>query len=170
MAITFDSSNKRIVLDTTTVDVRDIYSRWKDWVHSGNSQYEQAFRVVGGDPLGSGLYVSSYFFLQNGWRIRPMEVDHTLTVNGNISVDGGGVPIVPTLGDNNVIVQYVVPVAAQAYDSGTGGGTGDCPTASEIAAEILSQLQGTAIPVNLVKVRGQNLTGTGTEANPWGPA
>ena len=170
MAIAFDATNKRIVLDTTSVDVRDIYSRWKDWVHSGNAEYLAAFRVVGGDPLGSGLYVSSYFFLLNGWRIRPQETDHTLTIDGNISVDGGGIPVVPTLGNNNVIVQYIVPVAAQAYDSGSGGGSGDCPTAAEIAAEVLSQLQGTTIPVNLVKVRNQTIVGTGTESNPWGPA
>ena len=167
MAITFDSSNKRIVLDTTSVEVRDIYSRWKEWVQAENAEYLAAFRVVGGDPLGSGLYVSSYFFLQNGWRIRPKELDHTLTIDGNIAVDGGGIPVVPTLGSHNVVVQYVVPVAAQAYDSGSGGSGG--PSAAEIAAEVLSQLQQTTIPVNLVKVRNQNVVGTGTESNPWGP-
>jgi hypothetical protein len=57
-----------------------------------------------------------------------------------------------------------------AVNSGSGGGGGDCPTAAEIAAEVLSQLQGTTIPVNLVKVRNQTIVGTGTESNPWGPA
>lgn len=166
MAITFDAQNKRIVLDTAYVEVRDIYSRWKEWVQSGNAEYPAAFRVVGGDPIGGGIFVSSYFFLLNGWRIRPMESDHTLTLDGNISVDGGGVPVVSTLGNFNVVVQYVVPVAAQAFDSGGGSGA----SAEEIAAAVLSALQSTTIPVNLVKVKNQQIVGSGTESNPWGPA
>ena len=167
MAITFDSVNRRIIRDSTFVEVRDVYSRWKEWVQAGNAEFPAAFRVVGGDPLAGGLFISSYFFLLNGWRIRPLEQDQTLTIEGNIAVDGGGVPVVPTLGTFNVVVQYVIPVAAQAYDASGSGGSA---SAEEIAAAVLSALNGTSIPVNLVKIRNQNIIGTGTEANPWGPA
>lgn len=139
MAITFDPAAKRIILDSTSVDVRDIYSRWKEWVQTGdNAKYPQAFRAIGGDPLGGGLFISLYTFLLNGWRLRPMEANHTLIINGNIAVDGGGDPVVPTLGTYKVLVQYTVPERAQAYDAGGGGGS--APSVSEIAAGIRAEL------------------------------
>lgn len=112
--ITFDPINKRIVLDSANVSVQYIYSRWKEWVmQSDNAKYLSAFYTLGGDPLGGGLYVASYFFLMNGWRIRPMEANHTLILEGNVSVYGGGVPVVQTLGNYNVSTQFTVPVQAQ---------------------------------------------------------
>lgn len=137
MAITFDATNKRIVLDSTYVDVKDIYSRWKEWVKSSdNAKYPAAFRAIGGDSLGGGLFISLYTFLINGWRIRPMEANHTLEIHGNITVDGGGDPVVPTLGTYKVLVQYTVPERAQAFDA--GGGTG--LTAAEVAAAVRADL------------------------------
>lgn len=166
MAITFDPSNKRIILDSTSVEVKDIYSRWKEWVQqSDNAKYAEAMSVVGGDPLGGGLYVASYFFLLNGWRLRPMEQNHTLVLDGAISVEGGGQPVVQTLGSYNVSVQYTIPVQAQGI--ATSGTTG--PTAGEIAAAVLASLQSTEIPVNIKKVNDLIIAGIGTESNPWGP-
>jgi len=43
------------------------------------------------------------------------------------------------------------------------------PTAAEIAAEVLNSLNATTIPVDTVKIKGQTITGSGTEADPWGP-
>lgn len=138
MAITFDPTNKRIVLDSSYVNTGQIYSRWKEWVRtSDNAKYLPAFRVIGGDPLGGDLYVSLYLFLQNGWRIRPMESNHTLVLEGNISVDGGGDPVVQTLGSFNVLVQYTVPERAQAIAT-SGASSG--PTASAIAAAVRAEL------------------------------
>ena len=112
--ITFDPINRRIVLDSANVSVQYIYSRWKEWVmQDDNAKYLSAFYTLGGDPLGGGLYVASYFFLMNGWRIRPMEANHTLILEGNVSVYGGGVPVVQTLGNYNVSTQFTVPVQAQ---------------------------------------------------------
>lgn len=127
MAIIFDPINKRIVLDSANHTAVQIYSRWKEWVLTGdNSKYLQAFSVLGGDPLGGGLFVASYFFLMNGWRIKPMEADHTLVLEGNIAVLGGGVPVVSTDGNFNVITQLVVPMQAQAIS--TSGSTLDIPS------------------------------------------
>lgn len=139
MAITFDASTKRIILDSTYVEVKDVYSLWKEWVKTDdNSKYLPAFRAIGGDPLGGDLYISLYTFLINGWRLRPMESNHTLVVHGNITVDGGGDPVVPTLGTYKVLVQYTVPERAQAYAAGGSGGGG--ASAAEIAAAVRAEL------------------------------
>ena len=88
MSYTFDSANKLIILDPGVVSftVSDVYSRWKDWVvQSDNAKYETAFgESVGGNNLGGGLTLGSYYFIQNGWKIRPQEAAHVLEVTGNL--------------------------------------------------------------------------------------
>jgi hypothetical protein len=138
MPIAFDPAAKRIVLDSTSTSATEIYSRWADWVAlSDNAKYLPAFRSVGGDDLGDGLSIPPYFFLQNGWFVRPMESSHTLTITGNLFVDGGGDPVVPTLGTYRVLTKLVVPVQAQGISTGGGGG----PSASEIAAAVWAHTQ-----------------------------
>lgn len=133
MAIGFDAASRRIVLDGTSVTATELWSRWADWVATtDNAKYLPAFRSVGGDDLGGGLSIPPYFFLTNDWRVRPMEANQTLTVTGNLFVDGGGDPIVPTLGTFNVLTKLVVPVQAQGIS--TGGGA----TPAQIWAYILS--------------------------------
>ena len=70
-----------------------------------------------------------------------MEANHNLTITGNLFVDGGGVPVVSTLGTFQVNVNYTVPVQAQGIN--TSGSTG--PTAAEIASEVLVQIEASAI-------------------------
>lgn len=119
MPIAFDPTNRRIVLDSTGVSASELWSRWSDWVAlADNSKYLPAFRQAGGDDLGGGLLIPAYMFLLNGWRVRPMEANHSLTIVGNLFVDGGGVPLVDTLGTFNVIAQYTVPVQAQTVSTG----------------------------------------------------
>lgn len=122
--MTFDGANKRIVLTSTSVTASEIWSRYIDWLvtDSNNARWGQAMTQIGGDDLGSGLFVPIYIFLQNGWRVRPMESNHQLTITGNLFVAEGGSPLVNTLGSYNVIAQYTVPVQAQAFASGGSGG------------------------------------------------
>ena len=131
MAITLNGAAKRIILDSASVSAAQIWSAWVDW-HEANQQWPLAFQLVGGNALGGGLFIPPYFFLLNGWRVRPMEASHNLTITGNLFVDGGGVPVVGTLGTYQVNVNYTVPVQAQGI--ATSGSTG--PTASEIAAAV----------------------------------
>jgi hypothetical protein len=133
MAISFDPVNKVIILDSTTTSTTEIWSSWIDWlVVSDNSKYLPALKQVGGDDLGSGLLIPPYIFLLNGWRVRPMEANHLLVITGNLFVDGGGSPVVSTLGNFNVLVQLTVPVLAQGIS--TSGSTG--PSASEVATAV----------------------------------
>ncbi len=135
MAITLNGSTKRIILDSASVSAAQIWSAWVDW-HEANQQWPLAFQLVGGNALGGGLFIPPYFFLMNGWRVRPMEASHNLTITGNLFVDGGGVPVVGTLGTYQVNVNYTVPVQAQGI--ATSGSTG--PTASEIAAAVRADI------------------------------
>jgi hypothetical protein len=135
MAISFDTVRKHIVLDSPSHSAAEIWSRWVDW-HGANTQWPLAFSLVGGVALGGGLFIPPYFFLKNGWRVRPMEQSHTLLIDGNLFVDGGGVPVVSTLGIFQVNVQYTVPVQAQGIS--TSGATG--PSASEIAVSVRAEL------------------------------
>ena len=135
MAITLYGATKRIILDSASVSAAQIWSAWVDW-HETNQQWPLAFQLVGGNALGGGLFIPPYFFLMNGWRVRPMEASHNLTITGNLFVDGGGVPVVGTLGTYQVNVNYTVPVQAQGI--ATSGSTG--PTASEIAAAVRADI------------------------------
>lgn len=130
----FDGANKIIILeaiDGNEVNVVDLYSRWKDFVLL-NPQWVPAFAPVGGDPidLSAGTSVPLYAFLINGWRLRPREASHTLSVTGGVLlVDGGGDPFLNTLGVFTVRINYQQPVQAIGVSGGGGGGA----SASDIA-------------------------------------
>lgn len=155
MAITFDPINKRIILDSAYVTAAQLYSRWKEWVQIGdNAKYPQAFYTLGGDPLGGGLYVASYFFLMNDWRIRPMEANHDLLIEGNIGVYGGGSrPVVSTLGNFRVQTQITVPVQAQGVATNGGGGA----DINQIIAAMEQMLQNQIMKSNLVQIKDKDL-------------
>ena len=133
MAITIDGATKRIILDSASVTAAQIWSAWVDW-HAANQQWPIAFQLVGGISLGGGLFIPPYFFLLSGWRVRPMEASHTLDLVGNLFVDGGGDPVVSTLGVYQVLVKSVVPVQAQGIS--TSGGSG--ASAADVWAYLLS--------------------------------
>lgn len=139
MAATFDGASKRIILDSTSITTSELWSAYVDWLDadSDNHKWGAALSQTGGDDLGGGLYIPVYIFLLNGWRVRPMESNHTLTITGNLFVDGGGAtPLVATLGSYRVIAQFTVPVQAQAYDAGGGS----APTAAQVASAVRTEL------------------------------
>ena len=126
MGYQFDGYNKLVILDSPDpFSISDLYSRWKDWVLDGNANFIQAFRTVGGDPISSGQVVAPYFFLNTleGWKIRPVEIDHELRISGNLySEDPNQSMFVPTLGDYTVNVIIERSSAAIGVESGGGGG------------------------------------------------
>jgi len=127
MGYSFDGITKIITLTsgTTEIDVVDLYSRWKDWIKSNGSKFPQAIYVVGGDPVNesAGIYVTSYFFLLNGWRIKPQEANHTLNVIGGVLlVDGGGDPFIDTNGYYIVRINYSQPTRTETIKLPGGSG------------------------------------------------
>lgn len=128
MSFTFDGPNRLIILSpgVTTLGVQDMYSHWKEWVaanYGANMVFPQALRVVGGDATVGDNVVSSYFFLMNGWRVRPQEANHVLTVTGTLIDDAGGDPFADTVGIWRVRIVQVVPLLAETITVYSGGGS-----------------------------------------------
>lgn len=164
MPIIFDPANRRIILDSASVTATELYSRSADWLAlSDNAKYGAVFRQVGGDDLSGGLSIPPYFFLQGAWRVRPMESSHNLTISGNLFVEGGGIPVVSTLGTYQVNVNYTVPVQAQGIS--TSGSSG--PSVSEIVAGIMAAAQIAPIHADVQKMNGANVIGDGTAGDKW---
>ena len=140
MKVTFDGPNKLIIINEgiTSLDVRtDIYSAWKEWMtEEDNSKYLLAFSVEGGAPTPSG-FTGTTFFLENGWKIRPYEGDHSLTVTGNLFTRTGQSPFVPTLGYYNVLIEKDRSNIVDTVYAGGGSGLtlGDIESSSVLAKE-----------------------------------
>jgi len=118
MAINFNPVTQIITLDSFLVSASEIWSRWVDWVVlSDNSKYPIAFTQLGGVAP-----VALYIFLENGWKIRPQELDGLTTVTGNLLVQGGGNPFTSTVGDFSSLVFLETPLAAQAIVVNSGSG------------------------------------------------
>jgi hypothetical protein len=165
MAITFDGPTKVITLSSGTVelDVADLYSRWKDWVGTGNAQYQPAFNTVGGETINAsaGTKVPLYAFLINGWKIKPQEANHTLNVtNGILLVDGGGDPFNNTTGSFVVRINYQQPV--QAITVATGGGGGGATAAQVWQYAIENGLSAEVLMRIMVAALSGKTTGVGT--------
>ena len=143
MSYTFDGPNKLAILDSAaTLDVGDLYSRWKDWAaESDNSKYLQFLDVVGGNTTVGDNSIASYFFVLNGWKIRPAEQNQTLTVDGILNVDGGGDPFANTIGNWRVRIIQIIPMQAETITTGEGGG-GTSATPAQIAAAVRNELSG----------------------------
>lgn len=127
---TFNGTSKLIIVDSGIIelDVKvDLYSDWKEWAATGdNAKYLQAMRVVGGDPTVGAKSVAPYFFLMNGWKVRPYEGNHILNVSGNLFVDSpetyGNNLFVQTLSAYNVLTNLVTTSDATILTVSTGSG------------------------------------------------
>ncbi len=103
----FDGVNKIITVNTgiTEITITDVYSRWKDWVQlSDNSKFLEAISVLGGDPITNVQSVGTTYFLENGWKMRPDEANHTLQVDGNLFTRDGSDQFITTIGTFQVLI------------------------------------------------------------------
>jgi len=121
--VTIDFTNKLIIMDAGAVqlDVPGVYSIWKDTILlTNNAQYDFAYSIVGGNLISGSKYIPSYTFQDNGWKVRPDEANHTLSVVGGVLVgESGADPFVNTLGAFTVRILYEQPVQAIAITGGS---------------------------------------------------
>jgi hypothetical protein len=123
MNITFDGDNKLMVCGsgTTELNIRKLYSMWKEWVmQDDNMKYLSAFRVVGGDPTVGDKIITPYFFLLNGWKIRPQKANHTLKVDGILLTDDDSDPFTDVDGNYRIAIQAIVPIYTETLKVGSG--------------------------------------------------
>lgn len=141
MGAIFNGTTKTITLTTgtTSVSVRRLWSDWVDWfLTDDNSKFLPAFKTVGGDDIDptQGTKIPIYSFLENGWKIKPQEANHTLTINdGILLVNGGGDPFINTIGAYTVRINYQQPVQAISFSTGSAPYVIP-PTAEEIRQEL----------------------------------
>ena len=108
--LTYDTANKLFILNSgvTSLDAKvDLYSDAKeDWkTNPALTKFRFPITAIGGNSIGGGQFVSPYFILKYGWKIRPQEANHTLVVVGNVITDDESQPIVATTGAFNVVVR-----------------------------------------------------------------
>ncbi len=97
-----------------------LYSHWKKAILDGclNAGFLSAFSTTGGDPVTATQNLSGYFFLVNGWRVKPAEKNQSYLVEGNLFVCGGVThPFVNTTGCFNTFV--AINTSAQSLTTST---------------------------------------------------
>jgi len=159
MALTFNGPAKTITWSGGPLSVRELWSRYVDWLAEGdNSKSGLMLDTVGMNtpdiPFYLILDVGAIIIITNNTVVTPI-YDGVLKTPDSHDPFGGAV----------VNVRYEAPGIAIGYNS--TGSTG--PSLADITASVLAALQATAIPVNLMQIKGQPFGGSGTEADPWGP-
>jgi hypothetical protein len=105
--VTFDGDNKIIQVNNGETELFfyvDVYIEWKNWLLSGNLNYEPAIEKVGGEILIPGqLTMPLAFILLNDWKIRPYEGQHILTIRSNVYSEDGTNPYILPAGHNVVV-------------------------------------------------------------------
>lgn len=95
-----------------------LYSHWKQAIIDGclSAGFTKAFDTVGGNPVSATCNLSGYYFLTNGWRVRPREQDESYVVEGNLFTCGGVChPFVNTVCPYNTFV--TINTSAQSLTS-----------------------------------------------------
>jgi hypothetical protein len=139
--VTFDGVNKQILINygQTSIDIGDdIYSPWKEWsLLYDYMKFPQAFTAIGGESIGGSEYVGTTYFLENGWRIKPWEGDHNLTITGNIYTrESGENPYLNTAGRWKINITNKVSTIVRTIETSGNNSTGSFPTVDEIATAV----------------------------------
>lgn len=129
--VTFNGTTKIISVNNgvTSLDAKDLYSWWKEWVLEDNANFLPAMSAIGGDPIGSGLFTGTTFFILNGWLIRPYSGNHTLIISGNLFGEDGAEIFTPVLGSYTVGIQ--LRNTSQAQGISTSSSPAGLTTAQE---------------------------------------
>lgn len=111
--LTYDTGKKLFILNNGVTDldvVVDFYSDVKeDWLTNPLlNKFKFPMIAIGGQAIGGGRVISPYIMLRYGWKIRPHEADHTLTVAGNLITDDETSPFVSVLGNYQVAIKSIV--------------------------------------------------------------
>lgn len=132
--ITYDTTSTpkliRINDGITEIDVQvDLYSDSKeDWIADSELvKFDFPIGTVGGESLSATQSITPKFFLASGWRIKPFEGDHELTITGDLFSNSSPPTslVTSTSGNFTVSVLFdrgVESITTVVSTSGAGGG------------------------------------------------
>ena len=132
--MTYNASNKLFILNSGVTDIDvvvDLYSDAKeDWLSDTVlNKFRFPLLAIGGQAIGGGRVISPYIMMRYGWKVRPQEANHTLTVAGNLITDDESSPFASVLGNYQVNIKSIV-----SSNSLTASGT--ALSASDLASII----------------------------------
>ena len=153
MALTVNWSTKVIDASASILDLPAFHAELRDLEDDAAGAIHPVTHSWKALDLGGAFMYG--LELLNGYQLR-FPAPGNYTIQGNL-----GGTIVPVAG------VYVERRTSAAYVTTAVGGSG--PSAQSIADSVLATLQANTIPVDLQKVKGQALTGTGSDGDPWGP-
>ena len=113
MPISFDSTNKYILITspTTEISALEIYSAAMDWSDElTNGSYGVPIEAVGKFDMGGGAYTDSIFMLRNGWKIKFWSGTYQANVMGTLLGEPGQQRTVPPDSGN---VEVIFQVSSQ---------------------------------------------------------
>ena len=112
--VTFDPKKKiiRVKEDAIRPDglvvvdaIKDIYSAWKRWAHSGEGiVFGEIVRTTGGVVLPSGFKTEVHVILEEGWKIQFPNNAQTVELIGNLHSGGSGDPFIARPDGHRVVV------------------------------------------------------------------
>lgn len=162
---TFDFIGSRILIDAgvTDVDCGDLYTAIKLAQASEEGIiYERIGSGSGLNALGPGVQVGLTVELLGSWQLRFSAGNYVARVAGGNLIGGpGGDPIAYTAGVQVLLIQSA---ASTVVSIG-----GSVPTAEQNASAVLAAMNTTPPDVNIAKVNGYTVNGSGSQADPWGP-
>ena len=171
--LTFDPANLVIESTASITDLPVFHSALRAWEESATGVVWPVTHAWKALDLGGAYFYQAD--LSNGWRLKfPNAGNYTISGNLNAS-------IIPVAG---VYVERKTSAAFATTSQGSSGPSaadiaaavwGTAPsnlgsTPESIASAVLSTLQASVLPSNMVQVRGQPIVGAGTADSPWGPA
>jgi len=126
--MTYIPASKLFVLNSGVTDfdvVLNLYSDAKeDWLtDTVLNKFKFPLLAIGGQAIGGGRVISPYIMIRYGWKVRPQEADHTLTVAGNLITDDESTPFAEVLGSYQVTIKSIV-----SSNSLTASGTALSPS------------------------------------------
>lgn len=163
----FDGENKKVYIDNTAVingmvsfTPEELWSRWMDWyLEDDNSKYPPAFRITGGDPIGSGQYIGNYLFFRNdlGWRIVPPTINGiSIIINGAFYGEDPNLPVM--LNNPNQETDLIINRSSMVTNTMSGGVNYSLNDIALAVWENITRTLTTAAvqgDVNIVSVKGQ---------------
>lgn len=121
MAYAFDGEAKTITLSagTTTLVVKDCYSRSKDWLLT-HAWSTFPLLATGGNTIRAGLFAGDYYYLQPGWIIVPQDADHILDVVGNLLPAVLDAPLFSLRSGRTIQIPSTISSLTQTVSVGSG--------------------------------------------------